>query len=201
MKRKSIYFLILGILLFLIVLFLLLTENTLFIDNYGEIIRNIFTNRSFQYVFLFITNIMSVIGIIIILILTIILFRKRNIKKELIVFITSIGVCLLVTNIIKILIGRGRPLETLLDVTGYSFPSAHSSVSMLVYGYLALLINKYYSNKHKYLYIILCGLMVFLTGLSRIYFNVHYITDVIAGFGLGLIILYFSNYVLKRLTK
>ena len=201
MKRKSIYFLILGILLFLIVLFLLLTENTLFIDNYGEIIRNIFTNRSFQYVFLFITNIMSVIGIIIILILTIILFRKRNIKKELMVFVASIGVCLLVTNLIKILIGRGRPLETLLDVTGYSFPSAHSSVSMLVYGYLALLINKYYSNKHKYLYIILCILMVFLTGLSRIYFNVHYITDVIAGFGLGLIILYFSNYVLKRLTK
>lgn len=201
MKRKSIYFLILGIILFLIVLFLLLTENTLFIDDHGETIRDFFSNHSFQYLFLFITNIMSIIGIIIILILTIILFRKRNIKKELIVFVISIIVCLLVTNIIKVLIARTRPLETLIDVTGYSFPSAHSSVSMLVYGYLSLLINKYYSNKHKYLYIVLCILMVFLTGLSRIYFNVHYITDVIAGFSLGLIILYFSNLLLKRLTK
>ena len=201
MKSKSIYLFLLGIIFFLIVLFLLLTENTLFIDNHGETIRNFLSNYSFQYIFLFITNIMSVIGIIIILILTIILFRKRNIKKELIVFSISILICLLVTNLIKIIIGRGRPLDTLIDVTGYSFPSAHSSISMLVYGYLGILINRYYIGKHKYLYIILCILMVFLTGLSRIYFNVHYITDVIAGFSLGLIILYFSNIALKRLTK
>lgn len=201
MKSKSTYLFLLGIFFFLLSLILLLTENTLFIDDYGKIIRDFFSNNSFKYIFLFITNIMSVIGIIIILILTIILFRKRNIKKELIVFIISIGICLLITNIIKILIGRDRPTDTLIDVTGYSFPSAHSSISMLVYGYLGLLINKYYKGKYKNLYILLCILMVFLTGLSRIYFNVHYITDVIAGFSLGLIILFFSNLILKRLTK
>ena len=69
---------------------------------------------------------------------------------------------------------------------------------MIVYGYLVLLIKKYYQGKREKLYITFLLLAIFLTGFSRIYFNVHYITDVLAGYSLGIIILCISNYFLNH---
>jgi len=169
------------------------------IDIYGKNIQNLF--RSFKSTLLFITNIMSIVGIAIILILTFYFLRKKDSKKEMILYITTIFSCLIITNLLKIIIRRERPLEKLLEVSGFSFPSSHSSISMVVYGYIILLIRRYYNGKYKNLYIGICILLIILTGISRIYFNVHYITDVIAGYALGLIILSVSNCILKKLTK
>lgn len=199
MKSKNRVLLVLGIFSF-ILMFLFLQLNLVgFIDVYSLNIQKLFSNISFKHIFLIITNIMSVFGILIILLLTSYWLRKQEAKKDILIYIISIGSCFVITNFFKILIKRERPLELLLDVGGYSFPSSHSSISMVVYGYLILLIRKYYYGKHKSLLITLCVLCILLTGLSRIYFNVHYITDVIAGFGLGLIVLCISNHFLKKI--
>lgn len=201
MKNKNRMLLLLGIIVFIVMLIFLKFNLNKSIDSYSLHIQNVFSNISFKYIFLTITNIMSVVGILIILLLTGYLIRKKDFKKNIILFISSIGCCFIVTNILKIIIKRERPLELLLDVGGYSFPSSHSSVSMVVYGYLILLIRKYYSGNKKNLYIFLCVLSILLTGISRIYFNVHYITDVVAGFGLGLIVLCISNHFFKKLVN
>lgn len=201
MKNKNFWLLILGLVVFIIIFLFLEFNYVESIDIYGEGVQKFFSSKSFETIFLFITNIMSIIGIAVILGLVIYFLRKKDAKEEICLYITAIFSCLIITNIIKIIVKRDRPLEQLLDVSGYSFPSSHSSVSMVVYGFLILLIRRYYKGKFKNLYIGICILLILLTGLSRIYFNVHYITDVIAGFSLGLIILVISNFFLKKLTK
>ena len=201
MKRKSIWLLWIAVILFCSLLLLLEFSFAQYIDDYGENIQKLFAHPSFKYIFLIITNFMSVLGIVIIFVSTAILLRKQKAKKEIILYIITVVVGFLLTNFIKVMIKRDRPANMLLDVSGYSFPSSHSSVSMIVYGYLVLLIRKYYHGKRKSLYIFLCCLCILLTGLSRVYFNVHYITDVFAGFSVGLMILCISYLVMKKFDK
>jgi len=201
MKQKTFWILLISVIIFIGLLLLFEFNYVESIDILGKNIKNIFTHSSFETIFLIITNIMSVTGIIIILGITIYLLRKQNTKRDIMIYISSILICLIITNLIKIIVRRTRPLDMLIDVTGFSFPSSHSSISMVVYGFIIIFLKKYYNGTKKKIYISLCILLILLTGFSRIYFNVHYITDVIAGFSLGLIILSISYLIIKKLDK
>ena len=198
-KNKTIFFLIVGIFLFLAMLFCLKFEIAAEIDDYSLMIHKTFANPSFRNLFYFITNLMTFMGIFFIVIGTMFFLRKKEAQKEILLFVFTILCCVLSNHVLKIIIQRSRPVDRLLVVSGYSFPSGHSSISMVVYGFLILLIRKYYHGKRKNLWIGICVSLILLTGISRIYF--HYLTDVIAGFSLGLILLSLSNLVLKRLTN
>lgn len=196
--KKTNYLLLTAILLFLTLLLLISLNISDFIDTFSKNIPSIFTYPHASSFFLFITNIMSFTGIMIIFLLTIFLLRKKSAKRDIFIYIITIALGVSLNAIIKILVRRGRPISSYLEVTGYSFPSGHSLTAMIVYGYLILLIQKYYQGKRKNLYITFLLLAIFLTGFSRIYFNVHYITDVLAGYSLGIIILCISNYFLNN---
>lgn len=85
----------------------------------------------------------------------------------------------------KKLVGRPRPEGDFLSfASGYSFPSGHAMVSMFFYGFLAFLLYRQGSRLSRWLGHILVFL-IFLIGFSRIYLNVHFLTDVIAGFIFG----------------
>lgn len=68
-----------------------------------------------------------------------------------------------------------------------SFPSGHSMTSMVCYATLAYLIARLTPNAFlRRFTFVLAGLMIVLIGLSRLYLGVHYPTDVLAGFTMGL---------------
>ncbi|MFD1414170.1 phosphatase PAP2 family protein [Oceanobacillus jeddahense] len=94
--------------------------------------------------------------------------------------------------LIKQLIARERPsISVTLNAEGFSFPSGHSMISMVCYGLMAyLLCKKIHSEKLKITVQTVFGLLVCLIGISRFFINVHYITDVIAGFTVGFALLY-----------
>lgn len=69
-----------------------------------------------------------------------------------------------------------------LDIQGYSFPSGHASNTIAVYGGIA----KYKKNK---LVTCLMLIVILLIGLSRNIVGVHFPTDVIAGWIIGIITL------------
>jgi undecaprenyl-diphosphatase len=66
---------------------------------------------------------------------------------------------------------------------GYSFPSGHSSNAVTIYGSLAV-----HEKKRKLLWV-LAVLLPILVGFSRVFVGVHYPTDVLCGWLLGIIVI------------
>ncbi|WP_010529878.1 phosphatase PAP2 family protein [Lentibacillus jeotgali] len=93
--------------------------------------------------------------------------------------------------LIKHLVERERPsIFVAANAEGFSFPSGHAMVSMVCYGLLAyFLVKKMTSLRGVLTAQISLALLVFLIGISRYVINVHYLTDVLAGFVFGLIYL------------
>ena len=126
-------------------------------------------------------------------------------------FTASVGAMMGILNIgIKYLVQRPRPfiadpqIRALVQAGGFSFPSGHSSGTMMFYGTLILLAWTFVRRPTiKWTITLLAGVMIGLTGYSRIFVRVHYPTDVFAGFALGFALLmlswwYFSPYFSRR---
>jgi undecaprenyl-diphosphatase len=89
----------------------------------------------------------------------------------------------LLTWVLKNTVRIDRPVDF---QTGFSFPSAHTSMSMAVYGFLALMIARELPVQRRWIPYSAAGVMIFLIAMSRLYLGVHWFSDVLAGFSLGL---------------
>ncbi len=105
--------------------------------------------------------------------------------------------------VLKLIFARMRPNDPLLaPALGYSFPSGHSLVSFTFYGLLIYLVYNYAQNVWvKWGSIIFFSCLILMIGFSRIYLRVHYATDVLAGFLIGIAWLLFSLYFLNRMEQ
>jgi undecaprenyl-diphosphatase len=87
-------------------------------------------------------------------------------------------------QVLKALFERARPLHdsVLFATHGYSFPSAHAQGSTIIYGMLAYLLVRHTQRRwHLPVALMALGLLLII-GASRIILQVHYFSDVIAGF-------------------
>lgn len=112
-------------------------------------------------------------------------FRK---KDYLAMAVVSIGVAGgdLLKRALKNFIHRDRPDNRLAEASGFSFPSGHAMVGTIFFALLAyftLKEIKVRSLKWGVGMVIFC--LVLLIGISRIVLRVHFPTDVLAGFILG----------------
>jgi membrane-associated phospholipid phosphatase len=98
---------------------------------------------------------------------------------------------------------RQRPdMPIIKGISGYSFPSGHALSSFIFFTILAHLVwQENFSKGVKYLLTAGCMLCAVLIGVSRLVLNVHYATDVIGGFCLGIIWVIVSFAILKRFRK
>lgn len=108
---------------------------------------------------------------------------------------------LLLMFILKTIFHRNRPLTPLLEAAkGYSFPSGHATMSITFYGLLIFLV---WQNENKiwvkWAFTILLVLLINFIGVSRVYLRVHYASDVLAGFCVGLMWLLLSLWLLKKI--
>ena len=95
----------------------------------------------------------------------------------------------LLNSVFKTVIQRPRPISetTLITVNGWSFPSGHAMASVIFYGMIAyLLVRSTNSWRLRAFFMALAGFIVFVIGFSRIYLQVHYLSDVLAGYAGGL---------------
>lgn len=85
----------------------------------------------------------------------------------------------------KLLVGRVRPdfLEG-VSAASPSFPSAHAAVSMALYGFLGLAAASGLPGRRRAV-LAAAAAAVLLVGFSRLYLSLHYLSDVVAGYGVG----------------
>ncbi|MFD1465192.1 phosphatase PAP2 family protein [Lapidilactobacillus mulanensis] len=93
-----------------------------------------------------------------------------------------------INHTIKNIVRRPRPtLPHLVVETGFSFPSGHATTAVLLFGTL-LLIGHFTLQRQnlRRFWIGAMIVMLLLLGISRLYVQVHYPSDVTAGFALAL---------------
>jgi undecaprenyl-diphosphatase len=116
------------------------------------------------------------------------LLRQRAFAAMCLVLISTLGGALL-SSVLKFFFGRERPDATLHLVTVHSlsFPSGHAMLSAVVYLTLGALLAQVVPRRLDKMYFIIVALVLtLLIGLSRVYLGVHYPTDVLAGWSVGL---------------
>lgn len=182
--------------LFIIIYILFRLDYIIYFDNYVY---------SFISINDFFTTIMTIITFfgepktIFYIIVLLLLFLKNKREKILIVVNSLIG--LNVFHFLKIIIKRPRPSHlSLIKETGYSFPSGHSFMTLIFYGFILYLINR---NKDRFILKNIINmiliLLIILMPISRVYLGVHYASDTIAGISLGITYLFvFINLINKR---
>ncbi|HEX2947554.1 MAG TPA: phosphatase PAP2 family protein [Clostridia bacterium] len=127
--------------------------------------------------------------------------KKRKYYATALLIPLNIAAGSLLNEILKQIFQRARPdILRLVTVTDYSFPSGHSMNSMIFYGFLAWLILKYVQPRFKYPAAFILSMMILLIGTSRVYLGVHYASDVIAGFIIGLAWLAFFIRITRKYT-
>lgn len=120
-------------------------------------------------------------------------FRNESLKLGL-----FIGIVALVSILLKNLFHRLRSGNMLINETSFSFPSGHSIVAVILFGlicyyaiYPTIFKFRLFERKFwKYLLYFISLLFVILIGFSRLYLNVHWFSDILAGWFLGLFLLF-----------
>lgn len=198
-KLKKEYCFISFLLMFLIILTILVIKGNIYgIDESFFNVVSSFKNDYLTKFLYVITTIASSIGVIVLLIITFIIFKKRQVLSDFKYVFINVFSGLLLMLIFKNTIRRTRPVWIWIKESGFSYPSGHTITAVMFYGTLMLLIYKNVRGPKRYILITLFSMMIFLVGISRIYFGVHYLTDVIASTILGSIVIIISSLFMKK---
>lgn len=128
------------------------------------------------------------------------LFLKRH--RWYSIQVPVIGITsLLLMFFLKLFFQRDRPLTPLLEAAqGFSFPSGHALMSITFYGLIIFIVWQHIEKSWlKWFLTIILALLIIIIGASRVYLRVHYASDVLAGFSVGLMWLLLSLWLLKKL--
>ncbi len=146
-------------------------------------------NPVFDLLFGWITNSMNIFVILIIITALLLLEEKK--REWVFPLWASLMVSIAIAFAIKLIISRPRPMElpyAFLSALNFSFPSMHA---MVAFAALPIL-NKEFADI-KWFWILFASLVAF----SRIYFNFHFLSDVVFGAFLG----YFIGVFIVRIEE
>ncbi|MFZ2125206.1 MAG: phosphatase PAP2 family protein [Candidatus Saccharimonadales bacterium] len=123
--------------------------------------------------------------------------------------VISIGITVVFSTIIKLLTANGRPPQFDMIAPleqGYSFPSWHTigmGVFLLVLGYL--IYSRKPTKARIITWLLIAAIGTIIMASSRLYLGYHWLTDIIASVGLGLMIvaaiICIDRQAIKRFNK
>ena len=141
-------------------------------------IMRIFTNISSSYSLIVITILITLIAII----------KNKRLPYNTIINLISV---FLLSQLFKFIFRRPRPTgEFLAKASGFSYPSGHTMVSFAFFTFIAYsMCDRINSKLLKIMIKISMIILIMIIGFSRIYLGVHYTTDIIGGYLMGMVYL------------
>jgi undecaprenyl-diphosphatase len=141
------------------------------------------------WLMLSITQLGSTLVVTTFALVAVVVFLALRWKLAAILLFADLSVAILLNSFLKYLFHRPRP-EPFFGIPPphtYSFPSGHSLFAICFYGMLAALLGeRVRSGKARVTIWMSAVLVVMMVGFSRLYLGVHYPTDVVAGWAIGL---------------
>ncbi len=185
--RKKYYLLLLVIVPFFQLCYQTINKNYYQFDiqiyEFLEAHRNSFLDFAFTSVYRFTGTYFT--GSVV-LIALIILIRQRYWQEVKALVFATLGVLLLVDEVLKPFFDRSRPPKPRLvsDLSPDSFPSGHATGNLVFYFYMCYLISVRYPHLTRYIYGFSTTLIL-LIGFSSVYVKAHWATDILAGYTFG----------------
>lgn len=115
------------------------------------------------------------------------LLYRRHPRPAAFAVVTVAGSAVL-NAVVKRAVQRARPVvaDPLTTATGLSFPSGHAQSAVVTYATLLLLFWSAMRSVWRRVAVTAATVMVLGIGLSRVALSVHYVSDVFAGYVLGM---------------
>lgn len=129
----------------------------------------------------------GVLSTITILVTTFLHLERRPARARFVVI--TVVVAYSMSMVLKGIVDRPRPeiVPWLSHVHSSSFPSGHSMMSAVVYLSLGLMLSDLTERRLVKTFVVVAPLTISaIVGFSRVYMGVHYPTDVVAGWWLGI---------------
>ena len=120
--------------------------------------------------------------------ITAITMLRRGRRGDAITVIVSTGGAMVINTLLKNIFQRQRPQELARRIKlprSHSFPSGHSLLSAATYPIVAHHLVENRSIATQAVAHTLAGLTILSVGFSRVYFGVHFPSDVLGGFAAG----------------
>ncbi len=126
----------------------------------------------------------------------------KNYKKNALLLVGVMGGDAAIITMFKMLVHSERPLNGIMQETGFSFPSGHVAGSVVFFGLLAYFVFQHSkSSNGKTLSSTFSVAIEFIIGFDRLYLNVHWFSDVLGGYLLGVFWLTFSILAFQYIER
>ena len=177
-----------GFLLFMVMLVNVLTDGPMLkLDEWVSMqVQGLHTETRTKAV-VFLTDLNGVVASMFLFVLLSVFFWYRKWYRELRFFLISFIGGTLLFNLFKFSVQRARPEASLFDLATYSFPSGHTTMAtVLALSLCIIFVQKVSAGFPRILFFLFCILWPVLIAFTRVYLNVHWLSDVIGGLSLGL---------------
>ena len=124
----------------------------------------------------------------------------RSYRGESLLLLGAMGGDTVLVATIKNLVHSPRPLNGLVANSGFSFPSGHTTGSIVLCGLITYFAWQHWKTPMpRALVVTLCVTTSLVVGFDRLYLNFHWFSDVLGGVMLGLFWLTFSVLMFQLL--
>ena len=116
----------------------------------------------------------------------VLLALRRRWRLAAYLVVTGAG-ALILDPIVKVLVGRLRPVvaHPVAHAPGNSFPSGHALGSIVCYGAIFLVFLPAARGRWRTWFAVATAVIIVAVGVSRVLLGVHYISDVVGGWAIG----------------
>jgi undecaprenyl-diphosphatase len=128
-------------------------------------------------------------------------WKNTQSRKDAIFFAAALAAAEIIISLLKILLHRARPPNALVAAGDYAFPSGHTAFALVFFGLIAYLLYDKMKKNYRTIIDSIFSFIVLLIGFTRIYLNVHWLSDVLAGLFLGGFLLTAAIIFRKKYAK